>query len=86
MDGFTVAERGTFMTGRVATGSLVSGDTVGVPLTSARLSLAKLMVLNFPGGAGASRGRKMAGILVKEIGSKVVTRQGDLHTNCELEA
>ncbi len=87
MDAFTVTERGTVLTGQVATGSLVAGDTVCVPLNSGETVGRKVDAIElFRKVLERAEAGKMVGILVQNIDSKAVKLQDDLHTDCELEA
>jgi elongation factor Tu len=86
MDAFSITGRGTVVTGRVSTGSLVSGDTVCVPLISGETVARKVDGIElFQKVLERAEAGKMAGILVQDVDSKAVKRQGDLTTKCKLE-
>lgn len=83
-DAFAITGRGTVMTGRVATGSLESGDTVCIPMKSGEILPRRVDgIERFRKMLERAEAGQMVGVAVSgEVDSKQVKKGADLTTGC----
>ena len=85
MDVFAITGRGTVLTGQIATGSIVVGDPVCIPLTSGETAARKVDGIEmFRKILESAEKGQMVGLLV-EVDKKLVVKGAVMHSDCELE-